>query len=244
MKTITLSVCILLSVVTAHAQTSTKQLFATHFGSGANSLSTKLKCPGRHHMDRTAITVYCQAIVDVDGKALNGSHCFDREPGGAQFAKDVKKSVLDSHFMPATINGEKLKTLFSFRVFTTRSKDQCSVTLIPNLGYQSNKFGVDYVAPQEILTKGSWTIKTKNFERDPKTRVFVNAEGFLFTMSVAVTNTGEASDARMEWNRLATKKESRSILKALNNSVFIPGIYQGKPQAMRYYEFLYRQTRY
>ena len=238
-ETIMLISALILPAATLADSIANQEFIAARFGNHSNSILTNLQCP-KQKDDRNLIGVYCQATIDVDGQVRREeTFCFGDTEKDHGYAVRAEKAVKKSLFLPASVDGEKVKVLFSFRIFFSYSGDDCSVSAIPNLGFQYEELENTYSAPQEIRTDSDWQKKSHNLGHQVNESVAVGLGGIMFAMSVAVSRTGEASDAKLEKSNFAEAREIRAALSAISKSQFIPGFYEGQPHAMRYYEFLY-----
>lgn len=205
-------------------------------GRAPESLISHLQCPSRTGNEDN-IVVFCQAGLTERGDA-RWSFCFTPEHEQLGYRNEITKAIAKATFLPASVNGENVEVGFSFRVSFSWDGDVCTFAVIPNWGFNDPAMGISYIAPQQILHGGrGWT------RRIPHSRDFdvVLSRGRkMFAMSALVSPDGTASDLRFERSDLAGKVESRTLLRAIEGSRFIPGFYGGKPVPMRFYEVLFR----
>lgn len=208
------------------------------FGSGPDSLVAQIQCPaGAQSGDK--VTLICQAPIMESGKAQAGSvFCFADDPKHEVYADRAMDAVRAAAFVPATVDGTPTRVYFSFRVLVTRDRSGCDFVAIPNLAPQDESIGDYYVAPQEILSRPSWYTRSEKLGHGLGD-ILHQSRGVLFSMSVAVSTNGAASDARIETNNGIDAGEVRAALDALGQSTFIPGFYKGRPSTMRYVELFY-----
>jgi hypothetical protein len=123
----------------------------------------------------------------------------------------------------------------NIRIIFSYAGGGCKVFAIPNLGFDEDKFGVSFVAPQAINDGLDWFSKSRYLGHGQSVGA-IGRRGVMFILSVDVSKTGEAGVARIEKNFFATRKETKAALRAIKKSRFIPGFYKGEPHPMRYYE--------
>jgi hypothetical protein len=176
-------------------------------------------------------------VVSATGTVENvaDTHCFGNPGDDRRRSIFLKKKVVDSQFEPATIDGKAVEVFVSFRVLFQETSGSCDVKVVQNLGIQADELGIDYFAPQEILTDGGWMLPIEDAitYREP------DWWGLVFSMSVAVDEQGNASDGRVETNNFATEESVRLAVESLEKQRFIPAFVEGVPRAARYEEYLY-----
>jgi hypothetical protein len=194
-----------------------------------------LSCP---HDDRANDVMMCQAVVDEAGdvQSWGGTHCFGDADDDPSQERLLRQRIARWAFEPATIDGQPVEVYVSFRVVFHEQGGRCAVSILPNLGVEQDKFGVDYYAPQELYTDGGWIARTTERRWSRGRSAWT---GFAFAMSVMVDESGNASDGRVEVNNTATQATVDAAVRALEQSRFIPAVVDGVPRAARYYEFMY-----
>lgn len=214
------------------------------FADGQHSILNQLQCP-KDLRAKEMVGVYCQATVDDRGKVRRvGTYCFGHEADNNIQVRAAQEALIASRFSPAAVGDEAVEVSLAFRLFYSYQDDPCTVFTLPNLGYQHDKFGYEYTAPQEI-TGGRdlyyrsnragngriWNPYQGNWSQPGATM------GVMFVLSVDVSESGVASADKIVKNNLAWESPIRAIRQALVATSFIPGTYNGEPVAMKYYLF-------
>jgi hypothetical protein len=218
------------------------------FGSDSHSLTTLLQCPSGPEFAKDA-TVFCQARIKPSGKP-HRSYCFTKQQEAAAYQSLTNQAVDKATFQPASVNGESVEVLFSFRVAYSWNGDTCTFAAIPNWGFNDPKSGLRYTAPQEILSKGvSWADLGRTYILDGRVRSNLSSlsyvrRGILFSMSVLISDEGVPSDARLEANSGASDSEIQRSLQTILQSRFIPGFKDNQPVEMRYFEIYHLDRDY
>ena len=207
-------------------------------GDGPNALTQNLQCPDRVN-DEDSILVICQATIKSTGKAEK-TYCVTKEhKKHREYRKNIESAFSKSKFLPASVNDENMDVFISFRILFEKNESDCSFIFIPNLGFNEDELGLNYIAPQEILIKNStWSDRVKLFGIF-KDEISKFRTGLLFSISTLVSTSGNASDAKIESNPIRSKLEAKRSLRGIVTSKFIPGFYKGVPYEMRYYDVLY-----
>jgi hypothetical protein len=194
-----------------------------------------LQCPARTGNENN-IMVYCQVGLTEAGKA-RWSFCFTPEYEQFPYRNELERATAEARFVPASVDGENVEVSFPFRVSLSWDGDRCTLAAIPNWAFDP-AMGNNYIAPQEVLQGGhGWVRRARSM--DDFVALEVNRGDIEFSMSLLASLDGTASDSRLEHNALATRRELRNALRALEGSRFIPGFYGGEPVPMRYYEILF-----
>ena len=191
---------------------------------------------------RKQIGVFCGADLNDKGSVQKGNHrCFSNDFGDREYSDAADEALSVSEFLPALVDGSTTRVWFAFTVIFIYDDEGCSVSAIPNLGYQGDELGIGNYAPQEILDDFSWRAATSRQGRgiDSVTRVYHMNDGIMFFVSAEISESGVASDPKIDRNSFARKRELRAAVQGFVKSRFIPGFYQGKPKRMRYHSYLF-----
>jgi hypothetical protein len=211
-----------------------QEFIPARFASGEDAFPSNIECPDQPD-DRPLITVFCSTVVEVNGRGSDGAKlCYSNEVSGRPHKEAASRALRVSKFDPASVNLKPVPVLFSFRVFFLYEGESCEVSVRPNLGYQSEELGNDYVAPQEIRDDRGWLERLGRYSFRG-TSANLSRPRVILIMSVHVSTDGKAGDSRLEANNLATPGGIEFALESLSQSRFIPGFYNGKPHPMRYY---------
>ncbi|MEO0424562.1 MAG: hypothetical protein AAF184_19650 [Pseudomonadota bacterium] len=121
---------------------------------GRLKLSKMIEKPDGAHWDNGTATVNCQVLVSSKGRA-DGLKCGLYQPfedGQAdRLVAATYHGLRRAKFRPARIDGQPVDVVMSVRVVVRCIGRRCKVSSYPNLGLFEDKYGIDYVAPQEIV---------------------------------------------------------------------------------------------
>jgi len=201
-----------------------------------------LECPDN---DRESSVLFCQVIVDHLGEVANesGTFCVGNSRFDSRRARILRNRIVRSKFDPAQIDDEAVSVHLSLRAGYQQDGDECNVVVVPNLGYQQDEFGLDYIEPQEVLTDGGWLERMRRKERGLLFLTGIRRERssrVMFVMSVAVDENGVASDSRLDVNEFSTRPDEQArAARELQYSQFVPGFVDEKPASARHYFLFY-----
>ncbi|MFT5083578.1 MAG: hypothetical protein ACI9Y1_001623 [Lentisphaeria bacterium] len=181
-------------------------------------------------MASTSAILYCQSDIDTLGVASVTS-CYDQE-NNSSLVKQTEVALRKMPFDAAKIDGEAVPVRMSFTVAYARSGEVLTAVLIPNLGSMQDRFGRDYIAPQERLDVADW------YNRYSKNS-WVRGEAFLGAgpmarVAATVDTKGKTDVVRTLDTDRAFKRDAKIVKNALRKSRFIPGFVDGKAVPMGY----------
>jgi len=174
--------------------------------------------------------VYCESEIQVSGEAKRTS-CYDKANNNDLVAS-TEQAIESLTFTPAEVNGEKVPVKMTYRVGVSNVESKIAVVLIPNLGTMQERYGRDYIAPQERLDVSSW------YDRYNE-RSWVNGKAFLgdgpmSRVAATVDEKGKTDVVREVGTERAYKRDASIVKHALRRSRFIPGFVDGRPVPMGY----------
>jgi len=193
-------------------------------------LAKRILVTEKQSFSGTTVVLYCQSDLSAQGEAMRTS-CYDQE-GNAELVSATESAMKDFAFTPASVNGQAVPVRMSYRVGFNQQDSRKNALLIPNLGSMHERYGRDYVAPQERLDVSDWVEKyNKNS--------WVNGEAFLGDGSLSrvaatVNAEGKTDVVRTLDAERAYKRDAIIVRNALKKSRFIPGFVDGKPVPMGY----------
>lgn len=129
----------------AHAEESTHEL--ARFVAGEHSLENLIRFPELEQ--NVDVTIFCSIQVWRSGE-LRYNNCFGVQADGKvrAFQDAVSDAARLAKATPATMSGKKVKVRMQYRVkFSGRAND-ASISVYPNWGVDSDRFGPSYEAPQ------------------------------------------------------------------------------------------------
>ncbi len=199
------------------------------FGFDADQLVSKLGDNSLQLSGGSAV-LYCQSEVNVKGVAKR-THCYDKSQNG-DLITAAQNAISGLAFEPAQVDGQVVPVRMSYRVGLSLSGEKIDVVLIPNLGSMQDRYGRDYIAPQERLDVSDW------YERYNKNS-WVNGEVFLGNgdmsrVAATVDEDGKTDIVRTLDPERAYKRDADIVKNALKKSRFIPGFVDGEPVPMGY----------
>jgi hypothetical protein len=204
------------------------------FGTGATSIVNVVACP-EQRFEQALVWVFCQGEVRDTGE-VRQPHCIADGP-----YREFRAAALDAfrgaQFEPARVDGSPVSVYLSFRLAFQLQGEHCAVTAIPNKGFHVAELGLAYVEPQEIVPDRGWQPRRMN---TPGTRA--NRSGTAFTISVHVDERGSASDSKVEQLSIGGRREASTAARAMAGARFVPGFVDGRPRAMRGYEYFYLEA--
>ena len=100
---------------------------------------------------KVEVTVFCAVLVGKLGQ-LSYNTCYGERGGGdvRVFELAVADAVKAAKATPATVSGKPRNAWMHYRVEFVRTSDDASVSVYPNFGLDSDRFGPSYEAPQRL----------------------------------------------------------------------------------------------
>lgn len=174
--------------------------------------------------------LYCRADILVSG-SVQGATCFAKEAVD-KLTVTTEAAISKMEFSPAEVNGEKVPVRMSFRVAYTPLDDGLHVTLLPNLGTMQERYGRDYVAPQERLDVSDWYARyTENSWLGGDAFL---GEGLVTRVSSRVSVSGQPQSIRISDTLRGLERDASIVTRTLQRARFIPGMVNGKVVPMDY----------
>lgn len=181
-------------------------------------------------LNGASTVLYCQSEIDIKGVAAR-THCYDKEENEG-LVDLAEKTIAGLSFTPAEVDGQAVPVRMSYRVGFNANNESIDAVLIPNLGSMQERYGRDYVAPQERLDVSDW------YDRYNKNS-WVNGEVFLgkgemSRVAATINKDGKTDVVRTLDTERAYKRDANIVKSALKKSRFIPGFVDGNPVPMGY----------
>ena len=188
-----------------------------------------------------SVAVRCQVFVETDGSLTDYLCVTDDGIDDRSIIATVSDRLATEKFTPARADGSKVRVLMNFAVFFTCMAGDCTAVPVPHHGYHLEALGLDYVAPQPIVSGREWY---DGFEdRGPLYASGLRGSGW-FTAAVEVDSEGVASTsciyalANVVWDdtRQQNRKKLESILNRLVETRYVPGFHEGTPVQTQFFE--------
>jgi len=202
------------------------------FESNLELASGSLDCPDKV-ANEAAATIYCDVIVTqtgaVDGTSLN---CMARNEYG-EFAEKIPHALTYVKFSPASINGHPIAIKAPLKVVAKKVKEGCVWVAVLNNGHSSQKYGVRYVAPQEVIEGSSFMSEyVRKIRKSFGARTLGNpGKPYVDVVRLMIRDDGQIS--KIWFEPRAAKPEIKRILRSvLKNRRFIPGQKDGQAFTM------------
>ncbi len=220
------ALCALLTPYTYAGETTYKPAM---FAFSGEALASKLDVNENLTSDTSAV-LYCQSEIAAEG-TVKRTDCYD-ENNQSDLVSSVESVLGGMAFSPAEVDGKTVPVRMSYRVGISRNETGVRVVLIPNLGSVQERYGRDYVAPQERLDVSNWYDRYNNAS-------WVNGEAFLghgpmARVAATVDENGKTELVRTMDTERAFKRDAKIVRNAVKKSRFIPGFVDGKPVPMGY----------
>lgn len=174
--------------------------------------------------------LYCQSDIDPQGVA-KVTRCYDKQNSDS-LVSATEQAMAELAFTPASVDDKTVPVRMSYRVGLNEIDGKIHAALIPNLGSMHERYGRDYVAPQERLDVSDW------YDRYNRNS-WVNGEAFLghgplSRVAATVDQNGKTDVVRELDNQRAYRRDTKIVKNALKKSRFIPGFVDGRPVPMGY----------
>jgi len=174
--------------------------------------------------------LYCRADIMISGKAENAI-CFAKTAAD-ELTVSTQRALSGVAFSPAEVDGKIVPVRMSFRVAYTPLDSGLHVTLLPNLGTMQERYGRDYVAPQERLDVSDWYARYS--ENSWLGGDAFLGEGLVTRISSRVTVNGQPQAVRIADAERGLERDASIVTRTLRQSRFIPGMVDGKIAPMNY----------
>jgi hypothetical protein len=208
------------------------------FGDSGRSLLALLACPRVPDVP-VDLTVLCKAFINANGSVrAKQSGCLVTDRDLVAYRRITENALAKAEFVPAVVDGEAVPVLMTFRVRIRQAGTTCDLAAIPNPGMDPAMQDANYVAPQRIMrpdrSSAGYRPPRLEFHSLVQTRNPV-----LFVSSVEVSTAGVPSDSRLDFRNDAWRFSEEAAVRQLDGAVFIPGLRDGRPATMRYFQVLW-----
>jgi hypothetical protein len=196
-----------------------------NFDDTENSLLAELNFPAIK--GNASALINCSGIIKKNRK-IDHIVCYKNQAGDEIYIQEIYRASKKSRFNPAKINSKVVEVFIQFRILFKQEKDNSSVKLLSNAGYEENvnAYGMSYIGAQRVIGNESWQNNCPKYNRY---RVLSKAH---------VDITGAASNANITpLNGIdINKKCNISINSSINSSRYIPAHNNSKPVPSTYIE--------
>lgn len=229
------------------AATAPPRFVPAYFVDGPESLQRLIACPNakpRESLVRVLCSVGISADGQVDSIKSGWTGCAAPDGGSDAYRAAAERALAQARFSPATIDGQRVAVQTSALILFLTRADGCRATALLNGGQQDPAVGIDYVEPQLVrapLGHSWWSrLDAPTRRRFRQLPYLARWPGTLFLrMSVEVGLDGRASAGRIEGTPQVRFLDARNSVEALEQCLFIPGFFRGRPAVMRRYQTFY-----
>jgi hypothetical protein len=241
-------------VLTATASPA-QQLIPARFGNTDNSLSKVLSMPGNIDTGDKVVRIPCQAIVEVSGE-VRDVNCFTDMGENGPYVMEILRAAKNGSISPALVDGVPTRIFMTFSVWFACNEGECNVLALPHDNIHTAEFGLNYFAPQAIVSDDLWyegfgeklrTIRDRALSStEDKERIAGRSArigrtappgSVAYILSVEVDENGEASKGKVKRSIGPLEEVAELAGKTIAGNSFIPGYRDGKPAAMVYQEY-------
>jgi len=198
---------------------------SANFEVNENSLLSRLNFP--EIKGTTSVLISCSGVIKKN-KKLDQILCYKNQAGDEIYIQEIYRAIKKSRFNPAVINKKTVEVFLQFRVFFKQDKNDRTIKLISNTGYEENvnAYGIDYIGAQRVLGKEEWQKYCPKYNR------------YRLLSKAHVSPNGIASNANVTpLNGIdINQKCNRSINSTINNSLYIPAYTNDEPVPSTYIE--------
>ena len=201
---------------------------------------------------KAAVEVPCQSFDEPNG-GLGLFWCIPpNNIEDQRVTRNIVRALDGLTARAARVDGVQVRALLSFTAVIECPDEDCDVRVVPNHRFAQSDFGDDYSAPQPIVAQTDWYAGfadkrewiegwmpnvSRSFNHDLwplrlRVAVPVAADGSAVTGCIAAMRG--AGDDHEQRNRLKLE----AAMAAMGSVEFIPGMTDGRPVAMRYYEYV------
>lgn len=195
------------------AMDSTIEYTPASFGNTENSLQKILGFPSSDEdMD---VVINCDAYLSKNG-VIVGNFCFIGDNAYIRYVNIINRAARKARLIPATINKQRRPIWFQYTVEFIKQGELKIIHVYPNHGKNKELYGHNYTSPQRYI--------------DYKWRGCTPRIGHKKNMWVAmiVNKEGKAENIEFLNDGIVSKSCSKSIIKDLKKSSFIPAFHKGK----------------
>lgn len=192
-----------------------------------NSLQNVLKFPNtRQDID---LIIICSVYVDRFGN-FGSPFCFGNAQGTSSYVDAIAEAAENTKIKPAVYEGSETAVTYEFAVNFKKLGDQQEIIIYQNHGYDSDKYGYEYISPQSIRNIGSNASRTRTCDRAFESA----AVQLLIDINGIPTEIGFARASEELQNDEDCKQR---ILSGFESWRFIPAFLNGQP-VEAYYVFI------
>jgi hypothetical protein len=184
-------------------------------------------------------TIFCRAYARKGARQLRVNVCSEADTDSEAFSNTIKNAVKYAQVTPATVDGTKERVYLHYRVFFMRIGATVEVSVYPNWGNNTDKFGVYYQAPQRVL-HNSYPSGCR-VPRNRLSREFARGHFLIFT-TITIDEHGKPSgEALIEYSENSMRNDTCTSMlrRTLEEADYIPGNYEGKSVEATYVEVLF-----
>lgn len=185
------------------------------FAEGTERAASQIEYP--IHKGDIAFFMNCGVALSATGE-VKERFCLDFYGSqDARFQRAARKFLRKAKFEPASVNGSVVPVRFYFRIFFGKQGTNYAVGVYPNWGDDTEKYGLDYVAPQQYEQP---RFPTACRDTGGLLKILVDAEGRA---------VGETEMLMTTFGQLRPSDCDRWYMDMAKNGKYIPAMHEGKP---------------
>jgi len=211
---------LMLAVLTMPSIASAQDMSPAHFGDRLVDFMARLDLPATE--EGKALLTQCASEITESGQ-FKSTVCYHDEEN-SEVSRLVRREVLNAvrglRIEPAIVGGTAVPVWFNFSVAYRQTGDNQHVEVFENHLFNRERLGLNYTGAQRY-NLASWRCR--------------GGRGLPITVSVNLSAAGEVVDVRPS----ADGRCSRSIVRAIRSSSFIPARLNGQDVESLYMEVFF-----
>jgi hypothetical protein len=126
------------------------------FGKHEQQLSNEIQFPAVELSQDDVVAVHCHSRILKDGKPKEPFCLKGKNKRHKKFRQAVIEGLRTSVFSPASVDGNTVPVFVSFSVYFFCDAGECDTLEAMNVGVNSELYGLNYIAPQDIVSDYDW----------------------------------------------------------------------------------------
>ena len=185
------------------------------FTEGTENAASQIEYP--MHKGNIAFFINCGVSLTATGE-VKERFCLDFYGShDARFQRAARKYLRKAEFEPARVDGTAVPVTFYFRIFFGKQDTNYAVGVYPNWGDDTEKYGLDYTAPQQYEQP---RFPTACRDTGGLLKIQVDAEGKA---------VGETELIMTTHGQIRASDCDRWYIDMAKSGKYIPAMHEGKP---------------